>query len=98
MQSSDSSGLSIPSQPNSEKNSEVQTGIEDKPTEQPVKEPEPETEKISLDDFHFIKVLGKGSFGKVMLAEKKGSDEVYAIKVSTFRQYINTVKKRKFLM
>ncbi|XP_062375477.1 protein kinase C epsilon type [Sardina pilchardus] len=37
--------------------------------------------RMNLDHFSFIKVLGKGSFGKVMLAELRGSDEVYAVKV-----------------
>jgi len=39
------------------------------------------THKSSLEEFKFLKVLGKGSFGKVMLAEKTESDEVFAIKV-----------------
>ena len=37
--------------------------------------------KCTLDEFRFLKVLGRGSFGKVMLAEKVDSNEVFAIKV-----------------
>ncbi|OWK02769.1 PRKCD [Cervus elaphus hippelaphus] len=36
--------------------------------------------KCSIDNFTFIKVLGKGSFGKVLLAELKGKKEFFAIK------------------
>jgi serine/threonine protein kinase len=36
---------------------------------------------MSIDDFTLMKVIGKGSYGKVMLVSKNESDEIYAIKV-----------------
>ncbi|VDP05771.1 unnamed protein product, partial [Soboliphyme baturini] len=44
----------------------------------------PDTEKpakLSLSNFNFIKVLGKGSFGKVVLVEARDTGEVYAMKI-----------------
>jgi hypothetical protein len=39
-----------------------------------------EIAKLKLDDFLLLCVLGRGHFGKVMLAETKSAGEVYAIK------------------
>lgn len=39
------------------------------------------TTKISKDDFKIIKVIGRGTFGKVFMVKKKDNDMVYAMKV-----------------
>ncbi|KAF0720212.1 Aste57867_481 [Aphanomyces stellatus] len=37
--------------------------------------------KVTLEDFHLVKVIGKGSFGKVLLVRKRDNGLVYAMKV-----------------
>mmetsp|Transcript_2829 Transcript_2829/g.3187 ORF Transcript_2829/g.3187 Transcript_2829/m.3187 type:complete len:529 (-) Transcript_2829:611-2197(-) len=40
-----------------------------------------EKEKVDLDSFELLKVIGKGSFGKVMQVRKKDDGIIYAMKV-----------------
>ena len=36
--------------------------------------------KISLNDFELVKVIGRGSFGKVYLVRRNGTENFYAMK------------------
>eukprot|EP00794_Sanderia_malayensis_P017666 gene17666-19427_t len=42
---------------------------------------EPAEQKRTLEDFEMLKVLGKGTFGKVMLGKDKSTGEICAIKI-----------------
>lgn len=39
-----------------------------------------ESKPLSIDDFDLLKVIGKGSFGKVMQVRKKDTGKIYALK------------------
>jgi serine/threonine protein kinase len=43
--------------------------------------PAPGDEKIGVDDFELLKVVGKGAFGKVFQVRKKDNNKIYAMKV-----------------
>ena len=41
----------------------------------------PTNKKVTQEDFELLKVVGRGSFGKVMMVKKKDTNKVYAMKI-----------------
>jgi serum/glucocorticoid-regulated kinase 2 len=44
--------------------------------------------KLGVDDFSIIKLVGKGAYGKVFLVSKKGTGNIYAMKILKKKEMI----------
>merc|ERR1719364_258289 len=61
------------------------------------------SESVTLDDFEMLKVIGRGSFGKVMQVRRKGDQTIYAMKILKKKAIIqrnqveHTLAERKIL-
>ena len=55
--------------------------IDMKEYEKLVEEQQIKTGKVTKKDFQMLSVIGKGSYGKVLLVKKVDSGELYAMKV-----------------
>ncbi|KAL4445496.1 hypothetical protein ABPG74_004570 [Tetrahymena malaccensis] len=59
---------------------------------QMIQNPPKYNQKISIEDFNLVKVIGKGSYAKVVLVKKKEDGRVYAIKILK-KSYIEQKKQ-----
>lgn len=68
-----------------------------------VEENQQQTGTVSKKDFDMISVLGKGSYGKVLLVSKKSNGNLYAMKILKKseiikrNQYEHTMTERRIL-
>jgi len=51
---------------------------------------ETEATKVSPDDFDFLKVIGRGAFGKVMQVKHKKSGDIFAMKILKKKQIVDS--------
>ena len=59
--------------------------------------------KMTVDDFTTLKVIGKGSYGTVLLVEKKSDKKIYAMKIlkkkaMIKRNQVNHIKTERKIM
>ena len=64
-----------------EKNENVRKTELRKRTTMLFKKNKKEIKELCIDDFELLKVLGRGAFGKVILAQKRDNKKIYAIKI-----------------
>ena len=48
----------------------------------------PKTDRLRVRDFKFLSVIGRGTFGKILLVQKKADDQIYAMKILKKTQII----------
>ena len=53
--------------------------------------------RVGIEDFELLKVVGKGSFGKVLLAKKIDNQKIYAMKGKKKKKNIFTKKKKNLI-
>jgi serine/threonine protein kinase len=62
------------------------------------KELECASKGTSIQDFHFIKALSRGAYGRVFLAQRKITKDLYAIKVLRKKEVVTDRQRRNILM
>jgi len=60
------------------------------------KKSQKDKEKLTLEDFSMFCLIGEGSYAKVVLAKKKDTKKLYALKIMR-KKYIKKKKQKKHI-